>query len=178
MKKIQQFLFLKLFFIVYCFLISSCTVMKKNQHENANNELAEINVKMGLYYLIESKDAIKAKEKLLKASRQAPRLPAVWYGLGYFEENTGNIENAQKYYEHALRISPEDAASQNNYAAFLCRHGNYKKAIDYFLRAAGQPDYLNTSKAYQNAAQCAEQIPDDDLARKYYRLAEERGLKP
>jgi type IV pilus assembly protein PilF len=146
-------------------------------HQSQQQEAAEANVKLGMYYLLEKNNAAQAKQKFLKAMTQAPSDPMVWYSLAYFEERVGEINAARIHYIHAIKLSPRSGATQNNYAAFLCRQGEYQQSIGHFINATKDPYYVNTAKAYENAAQCAAKIPDKVLAEKYHQLAKERGLE-
>jgi type IV pilus assembly protein PilF len=164
----------KILAIFLALTLNACTTT--NTHHYDKTEAAQANIKLGMYYLLEQGDTAKAKQKFLKATQQAPKNSAVWYSLAYFEEQTGDVEMAEKHYLNAIKLSPKLGEAQNNYGAFLCRQGNYKKSITYFINATNDPNYLNTAKAYENAAQCALKIPDKTLAEKYHQLALQRGL--
>src|SRR5262249_8838198 len=112
------------------------------------------NIKLGLAYL-QAGLIPQAKEKLLLAVEEAPNWPVAQDALGYFFETTGDPATAEKYYQHALALSPEDGASLNNYGAFLCRHQRALEAEKIFLRAANIKTYLNTAVSYENAGLCA-----------------------
>jgi type IV pilus assembly protein PilF len=172
MKKTPYLIFIALF----NWQISGCGSLGVNSTYQ-QKEAAEANVKLGMYYLIEKNNVPLAKQKLLKATVQAPSDPAVWYALAYFEERVGETASARIHYLRAIKLSPKLGAAQNNYAAFLCRQGEYRSAITHFINATNDPSYLNTAKAYENAAQCAAKIPDQILAEKYHYLAKERGLR-
>lgn len=162
MKKIVIFL---------CCLLAGCV----SSHDS---NLSEANIKLGLAYLMQEHDAALAKEKLLLAQQQSPRNPMVWDASGYFYEMTGNFTAAEKAYLHAIRLaSSNKGASQNNYGAFLCRQKKYKLAIDYFLLAISDPQYLSVANAYENAANCALKIPDVNLATTYFHMAELNRVK-
>lgn len=145
-----------------------------NQAENMrkNTGAAEINLKLSLAYLTQEHDVLRAKQKLLLAQQQAPDDPAVWYVTGYFLETLGELAAAERAYLQAIKLAPKRGAAHNNYGAFLCKHGKYLQAIQQFLLAVNDPDYLAVTSTYKNAAQCALKIPDPVLANKYFHLAE------
>src|SRR5689334_6390827 len=91
-----------------------------SSNSNSNQIAADDNVKLGLAYLQEG-NTPRAKEKLLQAENQAPRWPVAKDALGYFFETTGDKKEAEKYYQQAILLLPNDGASLNNYGAFLCR---------------------------------------------------------
>lgn len=144
---------------------------KENQE---NQEAADLNAKLALYYL-QMNHTARAKQKILLAQRQAPHHTSVWYVQGYLSEKTGNYQLAEKAYLHAIALAPRHGAAHNNYGTFLCRQGNYQAAIKQFLLAVEDPDYLYVGKAYQNAGICAQKIPDPIQAKKFFQKASSYG---
>ena len=166
MKTIILFIFIA---ATLCGCSFNPTEFTENVAETA--QAAEINTQLSLAYLTQQHDVVRAKQKLLLAQRQAARNPAVWYVTGYFLETTGETAAAERAYLHAIKLAPRQGASHNNYGAFLCRHGNYTQAVQQFLLAINDPDYLAVASAYENAGQCALKIPDQALANKFFHLA-------
>jgi len=133
-------------------------------------EASKINAQLGVYYL--DKGLYKrAKEKLLLSLKQyhdyGPNLTA----MAYYYEKTGDPQLAEQYYINAVNISRNNGYVLNNYGTFLCRQKKYNEAISHFNQAIQDKNYLNTGEAYENAAMCAEGIPDRKLAVKYYERA-------
>lgn len=164
--------FKKIIFIIgligLLLLMSAC---KKSQMASDSGQIdliaaAKINTKLGMSYL-DMGNTRRAKKKLLLALYEDPSLPDAHSAMGYYLEKTGETEKAEAYYVKAIKLSSSKAAEYNRYGAFLCRQGKYHEAIDYFVKAASIPQYLNVSEAYQQAALCAEKIPDSELARKF-----------
>lgn len=142
--------------------------IKPEDHSTAKNVVtARVNTQLGLRYLAKGNVAL-AKKKLLTALAQAPEIPDTWYSMGYFQEMTGNKDEAQNFYLKAIAVAKDKGESENNYGTFLCRNGEYKQAINHFMVALQDPNYLESSGAYQNAGLCALKIPDRALARKYF----------
>lgn len=131
---------------------------------------ANINVQLGLE-LLKKGESAQAKSKLLLAKRLAPKDPAVWFGFGYFFENTGDVAQADFSYRKAIQLAPEHGNSHNNYGTFLCRQGKYQEAIQHFLLAIADPEYLDISGAYENAGIAALQLPNQRLAQQYFQKA-------
>lgn len=152
-------------------LLTSCSSMKtQDSDEKQKVKTAKVNVQLGIAYL-ERNDVNRAKRKLLTALDQAPNIPETWYSMAYFLESTGNKEQAKKYYLKALALAPDRGDVQNNYGTYLCRSGQYDDAIDHFMLAVKDPEYLDTSDAYENAGLCALKIPDKKLAYQYFETA-------
>lgn len=132
---------------------------------------ARANVELALAFLNKG-NADKAKEKLLRASKEAPKEPAVWYGLGYFHERTGTPELAESLYKKAIHYSGHKAGSaHNNYGTFLCRQKRYDEALHEFTKAATDEEYLDVAGAYENAGICSYGIPNYKLATQYFKKA-------
>lgn len=162
MKLCAKF-FLLCIFAIYLLGCSSSTTVQ-------NPEAAKYNTQLGLAYLQQG-DISRAKEKLLLATRQAPKDPLALEAMGYFFDITQQTVEAEKYYQMALKLAPKDGTVQNNYGGHLCRQQLYHEAINYFLLAAADINYLSTATAYENAGLCALQIPDYKLAKLYLERA-------
>ena len=131
---------------------------------------AQINTQLGLGYL-EHQEVQRAKQKLLLALQEAPQIPETWYSMAYFLEVTGETEQAKADYLKAISLAPQRGDVHNNYGTFLCRAGDYPGAIDHFLLAVKDPDYVDSASAYENAGLCAMKIPDKKLALHYFNQA-------
>jgi type IV pilus assembly protein PilF len=157
-------LFFSLVLWINLLLVSSCAQQIQDQADAdalaaKQKKVSELNTEMGINYL-EEKNFVLAKEKLLIALQKDPSSVPANSGMAYYYELTGNIKNAEEYYQKALRLADIKGGVQNNYAVFLCRQKRYKEADKYFQLAINDPKYINTAKAYENAALCAELIPD------------------
>jgi type IV pilus assembly protein PilF len=131
---------------------------------------AKTNVRLGLTYLQKGMYP-QSKARLLSAIKQDPQIAASWYGMAYYQEKTGDIKTAEKYYLKAISVEPTSGAAQNNYGTFLCRTGRYKAAISQFVDAAHQRSYLDAASAYENAGTCALMIPNKKMAMFYFKHA-------
>lgn len=135
-----------------------------------NRDAALTNAKLGMAYL--KKGMYPAsKDHLLIAIKEDPDLAVGWYSMAYYLEKTGDPQSADHYYRKAISVDSHSGSALNNYGTFLCRNGQYQKAIEKFLAAVHEPTYLQASSAYENAGTCALQIPNDQLALKYFHLA-------
>ena len=138
--------------------------------EEYNHDAAMTNARLGMAFL--DKGLYTAsKEHLLTAIKEDPKLAVGWYSMAYYLEKTGNINAADQYYQKAVSVEPHSGSAINNYGTFLCRTGKYQAAIDTFLRAANEPNYLQSASAYENAGICALKIPNNTLALKYFHEA-------
>lgn len=154
------------------YALCSCSSMKAvpDPEEKQNIKIAEINIQLGIAYL-DKRDMQRAKQKLLYALQKAPSLPEAWYSMAYYFEVTGNKEQANADYLQAVKLAPQRGDVNNNYGTFLCRTGQYSEAVNYFIRATKDQEYLETAGAYENAGLCALEIPNRKLAMQYFSQA-------
>jgi len=144
------------------------TPVTKSHHNP--KKAAEINATLALEFLNRG-ETERAKKKLLKAKKLAPKDPAVWYSFGYFFEHTGEPALAKNSYLKAITLNRKKGASHNNYGTFLCRQKQYEPGIKQFKLAVADPEYLDVSGAYENAGVCALAIPDKTRAVAFFKKA-------
>jgi type IV pilus assembly protein PilF len=157
----------KFFLLIGFLLLSACQTTTSNDTlEDKKVTAAKINVSLAMEYL-KRQDMQRAKQKLLLALEQAPKIPEPYYTMAYFLEATGNNAQAEKFYLKAIALAPGKGDVHNNYGTFLCRQQHYKASIQHFMQAAQDPKYLESGAAYENAGLCAEKIPDDSAAIQY-----------
>ena len=154
-----------------CLLLQSCQYDKTKAIQSS--EAASYNTQLGLAYLKQGLRA-RAKRKLLTALKQAPNSPEVNASMAWFMEQSGELENAQRFYQKAMAAAPRKGAQLNNYGAFLCRRGQYKQADTYFLKAIRDVGYEHTAGSYENAGLCAAAIPEYSKAAVYFKKALEQ----
>jgi type IV pilus assembly protein PilF len=82
---------------------------------------------------------------------------------GSLKEN----DKAERDFQQALNIAPNDPEVNNNYGWFLCNSGKARQSIAYFLNALKSPLYETPDRAYANAGTCALKSGDLDGAQHY-----------
>ncbi|KAB2927809.1 MAG: type IV pilus biogenesis/stability protein PilW [Dechloromonas sp.] len=82
---------------------------------------------------------------------------------GSLKEN----DKAERDFQRALSIAPNDPEVNNNYGWFLCDTGKARQSIAYFLNALKSPLYETPDLAYTNAGTCALKSGDQDGAMHY-----------
>ncbi|WP_058499211.1 type IV pilus biogenesis/stability protein PilW [Legionella gratiana] len=160
--------------IMACLLMQACTHNEESGKQNLKkpdlSKAASYNVQLGLGYLKQG-DRPRAKKKLLTALEQEPTSPDVNSALAYYFEQTKELDQAEKYYLKAISLTGSGGAQLNNYGAFLCRQGDYKKAEKYFLKAVNDLQYIHTAGAYENAGLCALSVLNEERAMFYFAKA-------
>ena len=128
------------------------------------------NVALAMQYL-KMGDRNTAMQKVQKAIDENPDNANAYTAEALIYTTDGEAGKAKDAYKKAMGKAPEDPGIENNYAVFLCQHGNAKESLDYFIKAANNPRYATPDGAYSNAGLCALQIPDQVLAEQYFRQA-------
>ncbi|HET9680061.1 MAG TPA: type IV pilus biogenesis/stability protein PilW [Gammaproteobacteria bacterium] len=151
-------------------LLQGCVTVGPEFEDANETKAAKLNVQLGIRYMQQGRTQL-ALEKLLKAKQQDASVPGIYTGLAVLYERMGETELARENYKQALDLAPNDPGVQNNYGAYLCRTGEYRESVEYFLMAAGNPQYDTPEAALTNAGVCAKQIPDLALAEQFFRKA-------
>ncbi|WP_217877329.1 type IV pilus biogenesis/stability protein PilW [Pseudoalteromonas shioyasakiensis] len=135
-----------------------------------NTGAARTRIALALQYLKTGNNS-QAKYNLERAADFAPDLPEVHYSLAYYYQQVDEPELADKAYQRALKIAPNDPNTLNNYGVFLCGIGEYDRAAEELLKAIAVPSYIRVAESYENLALCAIEFDDFENAEKYLKSA-------
>ncbi len=131
---------------------------------------AEINTRLGFGYLERGQLQI-AMEKLQLALQHDPNHVPAHVALGIIYEQIGDDQMASRHFRQASRLAPGDGGTQNSFAVFLCRQGQFAEAERHFMAAVRDPFYSTPAVAWTNAGACARRSGDLDLAERHLRRA-------
>lgn len=109
----------------------------------------------------------EAHEALKSDPNFAPALNVL--GLVYMELRDDKAAEAS--FQRALRVSPLDSDTNNNYGWFLCQRKREQDSVKYFLAALRNPLYATPDKSWVNAGICARQAGDLANAEDYFQKA-------
>jgi type IV pilus assembly protein PilF len=109
----------------------------------------------------------EAAEALKSEPNHAPAFNVL--GLVYMELRDDRAAEAS--FQRALRVSPLDSDSNNNYGWFLCQRKREQESLKYFLAALRNPLYTTPEKSWVNAGVCARQTGDLTAAEDYFQKA-------
>ncbi|MDN5865639.1 MAG: type IV pilus biogenesis/stability protein PilW, partial [Gammaproteobacteria bacterium] len=129
---------------------------------------AKYNAQLAANYMREGRMDM-ARAKLAEGLKQSPHSPAVHNTLALYYARLGRFDKAEEQYKLSLKYRPGDPETMNNYGVFLCTHGKPQQSLQYFVKAAEDLDYSTPDAALANAGLCALKIPDDKLAKQYFR---------
>jgi len=131
---------------------------------------ADVNTRLGVGYF-ERGDLQVAVDKLRRAIELDPAHVPAYVTLALIQERLGRDSRARGYLREAVSLAPEDGATLNTYATFLCRQGEYVEADEFFRRAMDDPFYETREVAFTNAGACAIRADRLERAEDYLREA-------
>ena len=118
---------------------------------------------------------VVALEEVTEALRSDSKYAPAYNVLGLIYMDLREDRLAQKNFEQALKIAPNDSEAHNNYGWFLCRRRPERvdQAVRYFMGTLKNPLYSTPEKPYNNAGVCmlsrgdyksAEDFPENTVA--------------
>lgn len=112
--------------------------------------------------------ALQALEEAVKLDPRNPKIYNV-YGLVY--ATLGQDQNAQRNFQRALELAPNDSEIRQNWGWYLCTHGRAKESLQEFDLAVRNPLYRTPDVSLINAGKCAASIGEMQRAEDYLRRA-------
>jgi len=112
-----------------------------------------------------------ALEELRIALAADPNYAPAYNILGLVHMDLKERPQAQQSFERGLRIAPNDADMNHNYAWFLCQTGREEQSLRYFMAAIKNPLYATPQKSYALAGVCALRKGNQVEAREYFERA-------
>jgi type IV pilus assembly protein PilF len=171
-KHLQHYLVISGFCIVLAACGSKHNIQKTDEALGLDPEdsPAELYVRMAEEYYNRGQTdvAFRRAQQALEADNKYPRAH-VWAAFLY--EQIGQAAEAQKHYERAIKLAPNNSDVRHAYGAYECRQKHYAEADTQFKKALENPMYTTPWVAMVNAGQCAEQANDVTKATTYYRDA-------
>jgi len=156
--------------IISILFLSSCVSEPTQQYKVKNKKAAEYNAKLGAEYLKQQRLKL-AHEKLSKALQQNPKSVHVNHYYALLQEKLGHRLLAQQHFQKALTINQNNPELHNNYGSFLCKIGDYDKAVSQFAQAIKDPLYKTPEFAYTNAGVCLKNSGKTQNYEDYFRKA-------
>lgn len=139
------------FFLTAVFLTACVDTSPSKDVSSAEKAITYLN--MGVRYL-DMGELRFAKDNLEKALDWDSNNPDIHNAAAALYEKIQEPERAKSHYQTALRLSPENPQSQNNYGRFLCETGSYEEGMQYLKTALNMP--LNNRRwfALTNSGRC------------------------
>jgi len=133
-------------------------------------QLAELHVQMAVEYLKQDNDEVALK-RLQKALDYDSSYAPAHGTLGLLYARLGEDADAERHFQRALQLAPQDSATLNNFGQFLCARGRAEQAIELFDRALENPLYRTPAVAHTNAGLCALASDERERAETRFRAA-------
>ncbi|MGC7561018.1 type IV pilus biogenesis/stability protein PilW [Pasteurella sp. PK-2025] len=143
------------FWLASIFSLFLCACVSQPQRSEFDaKQAAKARVELGLGYLAQQ-DFVRAKQNFDKALSYSSDFYLVHSALAYFYQTQGQIEQASKAYDTAIKLDPSQGDVLNNYGAFLCSQGAFEQAYLHFEQALKSQHYYQYADTYENMALCA-----------------------
>jgi type IV pilus assembly protein PilF len=133
---------------------------------------AKLRTELASLYYSNGKLGVALEELRNATNADAAYAPAYgMYGLVYMQMKDN--KRAEESFERALRLAPNDADINHNYAWFLCQTERESDSIKYFLAALRNPLYATPWRSYAAAGVCSLKVKQVKDAEAFF----ERALK-
>lgn len=146
------------------------------QNKQANTKKAgagdpsQINASLCAAYI--KKNNLKiAMRRCTKSLAHNPANATAHKWKAVLHQRLGQDTLAQKHFQRAVDLAPNDSGAHNNFGTYLCRHKRYQQAEKQFLKAVSNPLYSARHFAYVNAGVCMQSAGDNRKAEKYFRAS-------
>ena len=131
---------------------------------------AEIHTRLGAAYYEIGNYAVALSE--LKEALQAdPDHSHAYDVLGLVYMALREDDEAERNFQRALSLNPQDSDANNNYGWFLCKRKRFDEGIEHFMAALKNPLYSTPEKSYVNAGICARDRGDLKSAADFFQRA-------
>ena len=141
--------------------------LEAEQDSEPNYEkAAKINAELGILYTKRNMLDL-AKIKILTSEKLAD-LPITQTAFGVYYAKMGKDKLAEKAFERALDMSPNDSQTMTYYATFLCENKQYDKAKKFFQKAIKESDNTILGKTYLAYAICQQNEGKAEQAKTSY----------
>ncbi len=114
---------------------------------------------------------MEAFQQVSAAIEKNPANAQAWGLLGLINQRLGRSEAAEKAFNQALRLAPDDPALLNNYGSFLCSQRRWEDAQATFAKAGNATGNAAPEIAWTNAGLCARRAGDNTLAEELLKKA-------
>ena len=140
---------------------------RQANQETSGQTRARIHTELGAGYYARGQHEIALEELNAALRDDAGYAPA--YGvLGLVYSELRDDAQAERNFQRAVELSPQDPEVRNNYGWFLCQRGREVQAISQFELAIRNPFYRTPDMALVNAGRCASRIGDRKGAEAYF----------
>lgn len=117
-----------------------------------------------------------ALEELNEALREDASFAPAYGMLGLVYSELRDDAKAERNFQRAIELNPQDPEVRNNFGWFLCQRGREPQSLGQFELAVSNPFYRTPDMALVNAGRCAAKLGDRQGAEAYLQRA--LGIAP
>jgi len=135
--------------------LSACgsTITTSSLRQSDDHDAANYNARLGAQYF-QRGNLDLANEKITKALSQDNNNALAHVTMAQLQFAINRPGMAEKHFERAMTLEPDNADNRNAYGVFLCRTGSVERAEQEFAKAANNPFYDTPEFALDNAGIC------------------------
>jgi type IV pilus assembly protein PilF len=163
-----------LFLLPLLLLLAACAAGQRSGDElptssdqTSAHKRASIRLQLAIGYYQRNEKEV-ALDEIKQALQADPDYAEAYSMRGLIYMDMGEARLAEENFQHALRLSPNNADFSNNYGWFLCQNGRAKESMAYFETALKNRNYQTPAVAMDNAGMCSLQLKDEAGAEKYF----------
>jgi type IV pilus assembly protein PilF len=138
-----------LVFVCLVALTGCVTVQEGGGTKYSKEQAFQAQIDAGVAYLNEG-NMEGANRHLAHAKELRPNSPELANAMAMLYGLEGEEQKEQEQYKKALQYDPHSSKFNNNYAAYLYKHGQYQEAIDHLKIAEQDPLYDKRQQVYEN----------------------------
>jgi type IV pilus assembly protein PilF len=112
-----------------------------------------------------------AMQELDEAMKLDPTNAKIYNVYGLVYAVLGEDANAQRNFQQAVSLAPNDSEIRQNWGWFLCTHGRPRESIPEFEMAIKNPLYKSPDVALTNAGKCSIEFGDNRAGETYLKRA-------
>jgi len=155
--------------LIGLFVLSGCTPVPVRDGVD-NSKASDANASLGVAYMMKGNYEV-AMRKLKKAIQYNEDNPDAHHYIAELYNRIDENKLAEKHFEIALDLAPQDSSIKNNYGIFLCGQKKVKEGVELFENVLNDPLYKNKGKAYENMGVCTLSSGNIFQAKNYFQQA-------
>jgi type IV pilus assembly protein PilF len=112
-----------------------------------------------------------AMQELEEAMKLDPKNAKIYNVYGLVYAVLGEDANAERNFQQAIALAPNDSEIRQNWGWYLCTHGKPRESIPEFEMAVKNPLYKSPDIAFTNAGKCSIEFGDNRRGEDYLKRA-------
>jgi len=143
--------------------LTGCVTTTTGPEPASNDQRVTARLDLARGYM-ENGEFDRARPALIRALELNPRSPEANVLMGLLNESQNDYVLAERHYQLALEVEPDNSQALNNYGSFLFARGRYEEAVKVLRRLVKDTDYRARSQAYENLGLAELQIGEVERA--------------